>query len=55
VLEICKENKIKFVEDYIKVNNLKKFDESFITGTITEVTPIIQIDDWIVGDGKPEA
>jgi len=53
VLDLCKENKIDFVEDYIKVNDLKNFDEFFITGTITEVTPIIQIDDWMVGDGKP--
>ena len=53
VLKICKENKIDFVEDYIEVDNLNYFDEFFITGTITEVTPIVQIDDWIVGDGTP--
>ena len=50
--ELCKENKIDFVEDYIKVNDLKNFDEFFITGTTTEVTPVVQIDDWIVGNGK---
>ena len=53
VLELCKENKIDFSEEYINVNELKSFDEFFITGTTTEVTPVIQIDDWIVGDGKP--
>lgn len=53
VLELCKENKIDFAEDYIKVNDLKNFDEFFVTGTITEVTPIVQIDDWVVRDGKP--
>jgi D-alanine transaminase len=53
VLKICKENRIDLVEDSIKVKDLKIFDEFFITGTITEVTPIVQIDDWIVGDGKP--
>ncbi len=53
VLELCKENKIDFSEEYINVNELKTFDEFFITGTTTEVTPVIQIDDWIVGDGKP--
>ena len=53
VLELCKENKIDFVEDYIKAKDFKKFDEFFITGTTTEVTPVVQIDDWIVGDGKP--
>ena len=53
VLELCKENKIDFSEEHINVNELKSFDEFFITGTTTEVTPVIQIDDWIVGDGKP--
>ena len=53
VLELCKENKIDFIEDYIKLKDLKMYEEFFITGTITEVTPVVQIDDWIVGDGKP--
>jgi len=53
VLELCQDNKIDFVEDYIKIKDLKYFDEFFITGTITEVTPVVQIDDWIVDDGKP--
>jgi len=53
VLELCEENKIDFSEEHINVNELKSFDEFFITGTTTEVTPVIQIDDWIVGDGKP--
>jgi len=55
VLELCKKNNIDFYEEYIKVNDLKNYDEFFITGTTTEVTPIIQIDDWIMGDGKPES
>lgn len=53
ILELCRENKIDFFEEHIKINELKTFDEFFITGTTTEVTPIIQIDDWIVGDGTP--
>ena len=53
ILELCKENKIDFSEEYIRVSNIKDYDEFFITGTTTEVTPVGQIDDWIVGDGKP--
>ncbi len=53
VLELCKENNIDFCEEHIKINELKDFDEFFITGTTTEVTPIIQIDDWIIKNGKP--
>jgi D-alanine transaminase len=53
VLELCSKNKIDFSEEYIKPGDIKTFDEFFITGTTTEITPIVQIDDWIVGDGKP--
>jgi len=53
VLELCRKNKIDFSEEYIKVNDIKTFDEFFITGTTTEITPVIQIDDWIVGNGMP--
>ena len=53
VLEICRENKIAFSEEYIRVSNIKDYDEFFITGTTTEITPVIMIDDCIVGDGKP--
>lgn len=53
VLELCRENKIDLSEEYIKPNDINTFDEFFITGTTTEVTPVIQIDDWIVGNGMP--
>lgn len=53
ILELCKENKFEISEENIKVKNIKDYDEFFITGTTTEVTPVIQIDDWLVGDGKP--
>lgn len=53
VLELCKENKIDFVEEYIGVNGLKTFKEFFLTGTTTEVTPVVQIDKWIINNGKP--
>ena len=53
IIELCIKNKIKVVEDYIGISDLKSFDEFFITGTTTEVTPVIQIDDWTVGNGSP--
>ncbi|MBE0539295.1 MAG: D-amino-acid transaminase [Ignavibacterium sp.] len=53
ILELCRENKIDFSEEYINVNELKSFDEFFLTGTTTEVTPVIKIDDLIVGNEKP--
>lgn len=53
VLELCKENNIDFREEYINVSNIKEYDEFFITGTTTEIIPVIQIDDWTVKKGKP--
>ena len=53
ILELCKENNIDVVEEYIKVEDLKNFEEFFITGTTTEITPVVQIDKWIINNGKP--
>ncbi len=53
VIELSKKNNIPTVEEYIKVSELKTFNDFFITGTITEITPVIQIGDWMVGKGIP--
>jgi D-alanine transaminase len=53
IIGLCKKYDIKVTEEYIKVSELKSFDEFFITGTTTEVTPVVQIDDWVAGDGLP--
>lgn len=53
VIELCIENKKKIVEDYIRVDELKSFDEFFVTGTTTEITPVVRINDWFVGNGLP--
>lgn len=53
VINICKKNKIDLREEYIKVKELKKFDELFITGTTTEITPVVKIDDWTINKGVP--
>lgn len=53
ILEICSDNNIPFSESEIKADDLKNFDECLITGSISEVTPVVQVDDWKVGNGKP--
>lgn len=52
IIELCAANKMEVVEDYVRVDELKTYNEFFITGTTTEVTPVIQINDWIVGNGN---
>ncbi len=53
LIEVCRSGGIEVKEEVIKESELKTFQEFFITGTNTEVKPIIQINDWKLGDGKP--
>ncbi|RPI74127.1 MAG: D-amino-acid transaminase [Ignavibacteriales bacterium] len=53
ILEICKKEDIPVSETEIKADELKSFEEVMLLGTISEVMPVVQIDDWQVGDGKP--
>lgn len=52
VLDLCKETNIKIVEFPITIDKLSKVDEAFLTGTTGEITPIVQIDNIIIADGK---
>jgi D-alanine transaminase len=53
VLEICNANQIKVVEEGIPAKELENMSEMMILGTGSEVTPVVQIDDKLVGNGKP--
>ena len=53
ILEICRRENIPAQETEIKADELKSFDELMLLGTISEVTPVVQINDWKVGNGKP--
>jgi len=53
VIEICKANNIRLIEEGISDSVLAYMDEMMIVGTGSEVTPVVQIDEMTVGDGKP--
>ena len=53
ILEICRDNSIEIEETNIEEKELKNYDELFITGTTTEIKPVIQFNDWIVKNGRP--
>jgi D-alanine transaminase len=53
VLELCEKFKIDFREEFINKDNLKSFDEFFITSTTKEITPITSIDYWKINEGNP--
>ena len=53
VLEICSENNILFEERPILKSEFYDMDEIILAGTGSEITPIIQVDDKIIGNNKP--
>jgi branched-chain amino acid aminotransferase len=53
VMKIASDLNYKVEEKNISVNDVKSCDEAFFTGTAAEVTPIIQVDDQQINDGKP--
>jgi D-alanine transaminase len=53
VLYLCKKLNIIVKEFPIFENRLKDAQELMILGTSTEIMPVIQVNDWQVGNGKP--
>lgn len=53
VMEICQANGIRVVEEGIQGSELFRMDEMMIVGTGSEVTPVVQIDQNRISDGKP--
>ncbi|KGL38634.1 D-amino-acid transaminase [Listeria newyorkensis] len=52
ILRVAEENGIPVVESGFTLTDLAAADEVFISSTTIEVTPIIEIDGKVVGDGK---
>ena len=52
VLDIAR-SKFIIEERPILLEELALVDEAFITSSSKEITPVVQIDDRIIGDGKP--
>ena len=53
VLELCEKFKVDCCEEFINKDELKSFDEFFITSTTKEITPVIEIDYWKINNGNP--
>lgn len=52
IIKIARDKKIKFEERNISLEQLHGAEEAFFTGTAAEVTPIREIDDRVIGDGR---
>jgi D-alanine transaminase len=55
VLQLCRDKNITVDESPISTERLKEADELMLLSTSLEVTPIVQVDDWKVGNGEPGA
>lgn len=50
---ICNEIGLPFIEEEFQKEKLIVADEVFLTGTTTEVLPVVYVDDRMIGEGKP--
>ncbi|WP_417850922.1 D-amino acid aminotransferase [Thalassoglobus sp.] len=51
LIQLAGECNVEISEAMIYRNDLPKLDELFITGTTTEILPVIQVEDQTIGDG----
>lgn len=55
VMELAAELGIAAREDRLMPDDLRTASEAFITGTTREVTPVVRVDDQLIGTGTPGA
>ncbi len=53
VIDLCRRLDIPVEETPILVDRLRRADEMVLMSTTSEITPIIQVDEWPVGSGCP--
>ncbi len=53
VFELANRMGYRFVEDRFTRDELYVADEAFFTGTAAEITPIREVDDRVIGEGRP--
>ena len=53
VIGMLKDRQIKVHERHIMPEELEGFEQCWLTGTAAEVTPVREVDDRPVGDGRP--
>ncbi|NNE90996.1 MAG: aminotransferase IV [Verrucomicrobiales bacterium] len=52
VIELCRENGIEIIERNVSLTEFHTADECFTTGTMGELSPVLEIDGREIGDGK---
>lgn len=52
IMDICRQSDIPVDESFFGVDGLMDADEVFLTGTVTELLPVVKINETPVGDGR---
>lgn len=53
VLNLSRKLSVPVIEKPIKISEVKNYDECFMTGTGSEIIPVVKFDDMVIGKGKP--
>ncbi len=53
ILELARELEIPVKEEAVYEEELFNADECFVSGSLTEIVPVVKVNDHIVGTGKP--
>jgi branched-chain amino acid aminotransferase len=53
ILQLAREKGMKVEERCPKLSELPEAEEAFITGSVKEVVPVVQIGDQVIGSGEP--
>ncbi|MBD3218061.1 MAG: hypothetical protein GF310_07275 [candidate division Zixibacteria bacterium] len=53
VIEICNKLNIEIVEKAIEYIEISEIDEAFVSSTTLEITPVVNVDDIKIGNGRP--
>ncbi len=53
VLELARRHGWEFEERALPVNRFLEADEIFVTGTVSEAVPVVEVDGRRIGDGRP--
>lgn len=53
LIQICREEGIEVDESFFDRQALFSADEVFLSGTVTEVLPVVEIDGQAIGEGRP--
>ena len=53
VIKIAKRKRIPFREKSMRLGEIYKADECFLTGTAAEIVPVTKVDNRVIGRGRP--